>query len=167
MRSCVCNTKLGWVGLAFSKKGLRAATLPQTSANAAEEELRRRGAGEPIDATEAGDWPQLLRRYASGEPVSLSDEVDLEQGTPFQRRVWQTLLEIPRGETRSYRWVAEQIGRPEAARAVGQAVGANPLAIVVPCHRVVASDGGLGGYGGGLALKETLLRIEGARAGSE
>ena len=167
MRSCVCNTKLGWVGLAFSKKRLRSATLPQTSANAAEEELRRRSAGEPIDATEAGDWPQLLRRYASGEPVSFSDGLDLDQGTPFQRRVWQTLLEIPRGETRSYRWVAEQIGRPEAARAVGQAVGTNPLAIVVPCHRVVASDGGLGGYGGGLALKETLLRIEGARAGSE
>jgi O-6-methylguanine DNA methyltransferase len=167
MRSCVCNTKLGWVGLAFSKKGLRSATLPQTSANAAEEELRRRGAGEPIDATEAGDWPQLLRRYASGEPVSFSDGLDLDQGTPFQRRVWQTLLEIPRGETRSYRWVAEQIGRSEAARAVGQAVGANPLAIVVPCHRVVASDGGLGGYGGGLALKERLLRIEGARGGSE
>ena len=167
MKSCVCSTRLGWVGLAFSKKGLRAATLPQTSANAAEEELRRRGGGEPIDATEAGDWPQLLRRYASGEPVSFSDGLDLDQGTPFQRRVWQTLLEIPRGETRSYRWVAEQIGRPEAARAVGQAVGANPLAIVVPCHRVVASDGGLGGYGGGLALKERLLRIEGARGGSE
>jgi len=167
MRSCVCNTKLGWVGLAFSKKGLRGATLPQTSAHAAEEELRRRGASEAVDATEAGDWPQLLRRYASGEPVSFSDGLDLDQGTPFQRRVWQTLLEIPRGETRSYRWVAEQIGRPEAARAVGQAVGANPLAIVVPCHRVVASDGGLGGYGGGLALKETLLRIEGARGGFE
>jgi len=99
--------------------------------------------------------------------VSFSDGLDLDQGTPFQRRVWRTLLDIPRGETRSYSWVAEQIGRPDAARAVGQAVGANPLAIVVPCHRVVASDGGLGGYGGGLALKETLLQIEGARARSE
>ena len=162
MKSCVCSTRLGWIGLSFSKKGLRGATLPQTSAQAASEDLRRRGASEPIDAAEAGAWPQLLRRYAAGEAVSFSDEVDLEQGTPFQRRVWQTLLAIPRGETRSYGWVAERIGRPGAARAVGQAVGANPLAIVVPCHRVVASDGGLGGYGGGRELKETLLRMEGA-----
>jgi len=166
MRSCVCNTKLGWIGLAFGERGLRAATLPQTSAHAAEDELRRRGASEPIDAARAGDWPRLLGRYASGEPVSFSDGLDLEQGTPFQRRVWRTLLEIPRGETRSYGWVAERIGRPGAARAVGQAVGANPLAIVVPCHRVVGSDGGLGGYGGGLALKEALLRIEGVSAGA-
>ncbi len=165
MRSCVCNTKLGWIGLAFGERGLRAATLPQPSAQAAAEELRRRGTGGPADAAEAGDWPRLLGRYASGEPVSFSDGLDLEQGTPFQRRVWRTLMEIPRGETRSYGWVAERIGRRGAARAVGQAVGANPLAIVVPCHRVVGSDGGLGGYGGGRALKEKLLRLEGARGG--
>jgi methylated-DNA-[protein]-cysteine S-methyltransferase len=165
MRFCVCNTKLGWIGLAFSKKGLHGATMPQASARAAEEELRRRGADDPIDAAEAGDWPQFLHRYAAGEPVSFSDGLDLEQGTPFQRRVWRTLLEIPQGETRSYRWVAERMGQPGAARAVGQAVRANPLPIVVPCHRVVASDGGLGGYGGGPALKERLLRLEGASRG--
>ena len=161
MRSCVCNTKLGWIGLGFTEKGLCTATLPQTSAQAAEEELRRNGDSEPAAAAEVGDWPHQLRRYALRETMSFSGELDLDQGTVFQRQVWQTLLEIPRGETRSYKWVAEQIGRPRAARAVGQAVGANPIAIIVPCHRVVASDGSLGGFGGGLALKETLLRIEG------
>jgi methylated-DNA-[protein]-cysteine S-methyltransferase len=163
MKFYVCNTKLGWIGLAFSEKGLRAATLPQASAQAAEKELQRHGAGEPVEAADAGEWPHQLRRYALREAESFSGDLDLDQGTAFQRQVWQTLLEIPRGETRSYQWVAERIGRPRAARAVGQAVGANPLAIVVPCHRVVASDGSLGGFGGGLALKETLLRIEGAR----
>jgi O-6-methylguanine DNA methyltransferase len=165
MKSCVCNTKLGWIGLGFTEKGLCTATLPQTSAQAAEEELRRNGDSEPAAAAEVGDWPHQLRRYALRETMSFSGELDLDQGTVFQRQVWQTLLEIPRGETRSYKWVAEQIGRPRAARAVGQAVGANPIAIVVPCHRVVASDGSLGGFGGGLALKETLLRIEGADGG--
>jgi methylated-DNA-[protein]-cysteine S-methyltransferase len=161
MKFYICETKLGWIGLAFSEIGLRAATLPLPSAQAVEEELRRLGAREPADTAEAGDWPRQLGRYALREMVSFSGELDLSQGTPFQRQVWQALLEIPRGETRSYRWVAERIGRPGSARAVGQAVGANPLPIVVPCHRVVASNGGLGSYGGGLALKETLLRLEG------
>jgi methylated-DNA-[protein]-cysteine S-methyltransferase len=164
MKFCVCETKLGWIGLAFSERGLCAATLPLGSVEAAEEELRRRGAVDPAELADVGDWPQQLRRYALREAVSFAGELDLDQGTAFQRRVWRTLLEIPRGETRSYEWVAERIGKPGAARAVGQAVGANPLPIVVPCHRVVASDGGLGGYGGGLALKETLLRLEAAPA---
>ncbi len=71
-----------------------------------------------------------------------------------------TLSRIPRGETRSYTWVAEQVGRPRAVRAVGQAVGANPIPLVLPCHRVLRSDGSLGGFGGGLELKKALLRLE-------
>jgi O-6-methylguanine DNA methyltransferase len=82
-------------------------------------------------------------------------------GTPFQKAVWNALLEIPYGEVRSYQEVAAAIGRPEASRAVGAAIGANPLPIVVPCHRVMRSDGSLGGYGGGLPLKVALLRLEG------
>ena len=84
-------------------------------------------------------------------------------GTAFQQTVWRALAEIPYGETISYAELATWVGRPSAFRAVGQANGANPLAIVYPCHRVIASGGGLGGYGGGLDLKQKLLALEGAR----
>jgi len=82
-------------------------------------------------------------------------------GTDFQLEVWDALSAIPYGETISYGELARRVGRPRASRAVGQANGANPLAIVVPCHRVVASGGGIGGYGGGLPAKRTLLALEG------
>ena len=81
-------------------------------------------------------------------------------GTPFQQRVWQALLEIPYGETVSYSELARRIGRPSAVRAVGAANGRNPLAIVIPCHRVIGSDGRLVGYGGGLPAKSALLALE-------
>jgi methylated-DNA-[protein]-cysteine S-methyltransferase len=81
-------------------------------------------------------------------------------GTPFQQRVWRTLMDIPYGETVSYAEVARRIGQPAAVRAVGAANGRNPVAIVIPCHRVIGSDGRLVGYGGGLAAKEALLALE-------
>jgi methylated-DNA-[protein]-cysteine S-methyltransferase len=87
-------------------------------------------------------------------------------GTPFQRRVWQGLREIPYGETVSYGELARRIGRPSAVRAVGAANGQNPLAIVIPCHRVIGSDGRLVGYGGGLAAKSALLALERRIAGA-
>ena len=101
-----------------------------------------------------------LEAYAAGEPVRFTVPLDLPAGTAFQRAVWRTLRKIPRGETRSYAWVARQIGKPQAVRAVGSACGANPVVIVVPCHRVVASDGSLGGFGAGLPLKRRLLALE-------
>ena len=81
-------------------------------------------------------------------------------GTPFQRQVWEELRRIPYGETISYGELARRIGRPTASRAVGAANGRNPIAIVVPCHRVIGADGTLIGYGGGLRVKETLLSLE-------
>ena len=81
-------------------------------------------------------------------------------GTPFERQVWRALLQVPYGETRTYAWLARQIGRPRAARAVGQALGKNPLPLFFPCHRIVAVKG-RGGFSGGLAIKEFLLRLEG------
>ncbi len=83
------------------------------------------------------------------------------QGTPFQRAVWQALLRIPRGGTSSYGEIAAALGRPKASRAVGAAVGRNPIGILLPCHRVIGQDGSLTGYAGGLALKTALLRAEG------
>jgi methylated-DNA-[protein]-cysteine S-methyltransferase len=104
-----------------------------------------------------------LNAYFAGELVEFDLELDL-QGTEFQRRVWQALLTIPYGETRSYGEIAEQIGAPGAARAVGLANGHNPIAIVVPCHRVIGAGGSLTGYGGGLDRKRTLLGMEKKRA---
>lgn len=82
------------------------------------------------------------------------------EGTPFQRSVWRVLEEIPYGETISYIELARRVGKPKAARAVGSANGRNPLPIVIPCHRVIAADGTLGGFGGGLPTKRTLLDLE-------
>jgi AraC family transcriptional regulator of adaptative response/methylated-DNA-[protein]-cysteine methyltransferase len=85
------------------------------------------------------------------------------QGTAFQRRVWKELQRIPRGETRTYREVARRIGRPRAIRAVGHACATNPVSVVIPCHRVVRTDGSLGGYRWGLERKARLLKRERAR----
>ncbi len=82
------------------------------------------------------------------------------QGTPFQLRVWHALLEIPFGETRTYRDLAERLGSPSASRAVGAAIGRNPISIIVPCHRVLGTDGSLTGYAGGLDRKRALLALE-------
>lgn len=102
-----------------------------------------------------------FERFGNGERESFDLPLDYQLGTEFQQRVWQTLKLIPWGETISYGELASRIGQPNAARAVGSANGANPLAPVVPCHRVIQSGGSLGGYGGGLPLKSRLLAAEG------
>lgn len=103
-----------------------------------------------------------LRRYFAGEVDALDDvAVRFETGTSFQQEVWQALRTIPAGETISYAELARRVGRPTGFRAVGGANGANPVAVVVPCHRVINADGGLGGYSGGLDHKRWLLRHEG------
>jgi methylated-DNA-[protein]-cysteine S-methyltransferase len=109
-----------------------------------------------------------LRAYFDGDLEAL-DAIDAEPlwGTPFQRRVWAALRTIPRGETVSYAQLARRIRAPKAVRAVGAANGANPIPMVLPCHRVVASGGGLGGYGGGLPMKRWLLAHEGVTLPSE
>jgi methylated-DNA-[protein]-cysteine S-methyltransferase len=103
-----------------------------------------------------------LQRYLSGDLEALKAIPVRPGGTPFQKKVWNALLEIAPGQTASYRDIARRIRQPDATRAVGSANGRNPIAIVIPCHRVVASGGGLGGYSGGLNRKKWLLRHEGA-----
>lgn len=105
-----------------------------------------------------------LREYFAGERRVFSVPLDL-RGTPFQMEVWEALRRIPFGETRSYGAVAVELGNAKATRAVGAANGRNPVAIVVPCHRVVGSGGGLTGFAGGLEAKERLLRLEGRERG--
>jgi methylated-DNA-[protein]-cysteine S-methyltransferase len=107
-----------------------------------------------------GDLPARLARHLSGLPQEFPDRVDYRHATPFLVAVWEATRRIPPGQTRSYSWVARQVSRPSAARAVGQAMRRNPVPIVVPCHRVVAAGGGLGGFSGGLWLKRRLLEVE-------
>lgn len=106
-----------------------------------------------------GDAVEQLEAYFAGALTEFDLDLHLE-GTEFQRRVWAALRTIPYGETRTYGQIAEQIGAPGAARAIGLANGRNPVGIVVPCHRVIGSGGGLTGYGGGLDRKRTLLALE-------
>jgi O-6-methylguanine DNA methyltransferase len=116
-------------------------------------------------ATSSGTNPVLLeaerqlREYAAGRRFTFDLPLDLI-GTPFQFAVWRALAEIPYAETRSYRDIANAVGRPKGFQAIGQANTRNPLPIVVPCHRVINADGSLGGYGGGLDRKRTLLTLE-------
>ncbi|MCK4427958.1 MAG: methylated-DNA--[protein]-cysteine S-methyltransferase [candidate division Zixibacteria bacterium] len=102
-----------------------------------------------------------LRAYFSGREVQFKEKFDLKGGTNFQEKVWRAMQRIPFGQTRSYGWLAKQVGGKNKARAVGMACGSNPIPILIPCHRVIREDGELGGYGGGLGMKKKLLKIEG------
>jgi methylated-DNA-[protein]-cysteine S-methyltransferase len=102
-----------------------------------------------------------LRRYFAGESVVFDLPLDLDSGTAFQQAVWRALLQIPRGATTSYGALSARLGQPSAVRAVGGAVGRNPLSIIVPCHRVLGANGSLTGYAGGLERKVALLQLEG------
>jgi len=153
----------GFMAALADPRGLRRLILPQVSAAAARAALAAppgaRAAPSRFEALTAA-----LERYFKGEePVDLDLTLNIEAGTPFQRRVWKTLRDIPYGETWNYGRVAALVSRPGGARAVGQAVGRNPLPILVPCHRVVGASG-LGGFSGGLEMKRRLLALEaGAR----
>jgi methylated-DNA-[protein]-cysteine S-methyltransferase len=118
--------------------------------------------------TERNDHPVLvkaasqLKDYFQGKLSSFSLALEFD-GTDFQRKVWHALLTIPKGQTRSYRQIAEQIGHPKAVRAVGAANGRNPISIVTPCHRVIGANGALTGFAGGLEAKKFLLNLENNR----
>lgn len=101
-----------------------------------------------------------IERYLKGDSEKIRLKIDLQKGTPFQKKVWKTLQKIPFGKVRSYRWVAKNIGKPRALRAVGQACGANPLPLVIPCHRVISNNGEIGGFSAGLRWKQKLLKLE-------
>jgi methylated-DNA-[protein]-cysteine S-methyltransferase len=111
------------------------------------------------DGAAYADAVEQLEAYFAGERTEFDLDLRLE-GTPFQREVWSALREIPYGETWSYGQLADRIGKPGAARAVGLANGRNPIGIIVPCHRVIGADGSLTGYGGGLPRKQLLLQLE-------
>lgn len=157
----VTDTQMGWAGVALTPTGIRHATLFHRTRNAATGELAACGAREQFD-DRAEEIARLLRGYAAGEAADIETfPVDLPPCSEFQRQTWLALREIPRGQTRSYGWLAQRVGRPAAPRAIGALVGSNPIPLWLPCHRVLASDGSLHGFGGGLAMKQALLELEG------
>ena len=121
----------------------------------------------PLDDALLQAAAEQVRAYCAGRRHQFDLPLDLSHGTPFQQQVWHALLQIERGQTTSYGALARLIGRPRAVRAVGAAVGRNPLSVVVPCHRVVGADGSLTGYAGGLERKAWLLKLEGAICAEE
>lgn len=155
------DTSLGWMGIVGSPDGLKRVILPQKSKEAVLYQVMSYGCvTEEQSSAMFGDLPNRLRWYLEGKPVDFPDKLDLAEATHFQYDVWRLVRNIPYGETRSYGWVASRLGLPKAARSVGQALGRNPLPIIVPCHRVIKSDGRLGGFGGGVGIKELFLRLE-------
>ncbi|HEY6766044.1 MAG TPA: methylated-DNA--[protein]-cysteine S-methyltransferase [Candidatus Sulfotelmatobacter sp.] len=150
-------SEVGIVALEFGFKPARRGSL-RCELNQAEEEgkLNRR-----MDPDGLRPYVTEIEQYFAGHRRVFNFPLDL-RGTGFQLACWNTLLAIPYGETRTYADVARAIGKPNASRAVGMANNRNPIAIVVPCHRVIASDGTLCGYGGGLDVKRNLLQLEGA-----
>lgn len=156
----VFETAWGWMGLAWRGGRLCRVLLPRRRRRLSEE-ARSLGFG-----TTTGAKSRLARqlvRYFAGERVEMSAPLQFPPASPFRRRVWEVTAAVPYGAVLTYGEVAARAGRPKAARAVGQALARNPLPLVVPCHRVVAADGGLGGFSGegGVRVKRELLELEG------
>jgi O-6-methylguanine DNA methyltransferase len=152
---------IGEIALVWSERGLLMLSLPSRSLEELAADMVDRGIEAPPFADVPEPYRSVLLAYAEGadiDPVQLP--VDL-RGTPFQLKVWNALRMIPRGSVRSYAGIAADVGSPRGMRAVGMANGANPVAIVVPCHRVVETGLRLGGYSGGLPMKRRLLALEG------
>jgi len=179
----IFKTKWGWIGLAATDRGVAALVLPKSSRQAVERELRALngnvGAGliparlkregvnpSPTQQAQASaiylkEARSAITAYLEGKTRDLDLPLDLDGHPSFRKKVWEVLKTIPYGRVRSYGWVARKIGKPGAARAVGAACGANPVPLLIPCHRVVAGDGSLGGFSGGLSNKKRLLKLEG------
>jgi AraC family transcriptional regulator of adaptative response/methylated-DNA-[protein]-cysteine methyltransferase len=165
LRYTFADTTAGWLLVAMSGKGIAWAGFADSDDDSkalAALVARFPQAALELDGGDHASWVAAVVRHAEtpGKP-GRKPPLDL-RGTPFQHEVWDALLAIPPGKTRTYREVAEQVGHPTAFRAVAQACGANPVGIVVPCHRVIGSDGSLTGYAGGLQHKRELLKAEGS-----
>jgi methylated-DNA-[protein]-cysteine S-methyltransferase len=161
---CALSTPIGRVLVAASDAGLVRVSFGRT-ATAFAAELRETLGVTPVrSTTHTADVVHQLRAYFAGERRNFDVQVDLSRLSSFHRRVLLAASRIPAGQVVSYGDLARRIGQPRGYRAVGQALGHNPVPIVIPCHRIVAAGGRLGGYGGGIAIKKKLLRLEGALA---
>jgi methylated-DNA-[protein]-cysteine S-methyltransferase len=155
------KSRVGDIWLASSQKGLFWVNLGPLDVEAVESFYQDvPGIGFQKGGKLVEQAARELLLYLEGRLVRFSVRLDLRGSTPFARRVWRVVSKIPYGRVRSYAWVAEELGNPDAARAVGGALGRNPVPIFIPCHRVIGTHGGLRGFGGGLALKSWLLSLE-------
>jgi len=158
------RTPIGWCAVAAGGSGVRRIFLAEPRRDRLLASVREAFPGCRPDARPCREACMFLVRYfEEGAAAAVPRRLDPGPATAFQRAVWDAAVLIPFGQVRTYAWIAERIGRPGAARAVGSALGRNPLPIIVPCHRVVRGDGGLGGFSapGGTALKRRLLAYEG------
>ena len=154
------DTSLGKLWSAISVKGLVRLNISCIEANFLEELSRQIHSEPEYRPGKLDDLSFWLDKYFEGKRVLYNEPFDL-RGTSFQKRVWKEIFKIPYGKLTSYGLIAKDLGKPKASRAVGNAVGQNPISIVIPCHRVVWSNGGIGGFGGGLRMKRYLLNLEG------
>ena len=154
------RTSMGSLWIAWTNKGVCKLTLADdTPETAMVKDLRRADAEVVEDSTAAGKLARQIDDVLRGELPAAKVPLDLH-GTPFQQRVWKELLRVPRGKTISYSELARRAGKPKAVRAAASACARNPVALVVPCHRIIRRDGGLGGFGWGLDRKKRLLEME-------
>jgi methylated-DNA-[protein]-cysteine S-methyltransferase len=159
------DTAIGACGVAWSERGLTRVQLPESDRESTERRLRKDGATVAVPPPAIAAVIEELRRYFAGERTGFAAAaLDLSAAHPFDRRVYEWTRTIAWGETASYGEIARRIGDPGAARAVGQALGRNPIPIIVPCHRVLGSGHWIGGFSayGGTTTKERLLELEGA-----
>ena len=163
----IFETPFGWVGAVASGRGLRRTTLPQESPDECAALLDGYAEGAQQDPGRFSGLANLLSRYLEGAAVDfVGQPLDVTDAPAFQQAAWSACMTIPYGETRPYKWLAARAGRPNAPRAAGQSMARNRLPLIVPCHRVVASDGTLRGFGKGatqLDLKQRLLDLESGR----
>ncbi len=155
------NSPFGPVFVAKTVKGICFINLSKISESEFQSILRKKFRKKPIrDDKKLNGVINALLDYFSGNQVNFKAPLDLGTGTLFQRRVWDKISEIPYGELRTYKWIAGEIGSINAVRAVGNAVGRNPVPPIIPCHRVIRTDGNLGGFSSGISLKKWLLKLE-------
>lgn len=174
------KTTMGWCGALWGPGGLGRIILPESDLQSVRDKLGPGGVGVPLEpapsdrsedawrrqaAKGLAGLEQDLRDYFAGRAVTFTAPLDMSGVNRFDEEIYAVAKKIPYGEVHTYQWVAREAGRPGAARAVGGAMSRNPCPLVVPCHRVVRSDGGMGGFSapGGIALKRRLLELEGVR----
>jgi len=160
-RYSIFETSYGHMGVVASDSGLHMIVLPKKKPAEVKAELEIRYVELVRDENKFKNIINKFNNYFDGKQIKFTEIMDLSGSTPFELKVWDITMGIPKGEVRSYEWVARQLGNPAEARAVGQALGRNRLPIIIPCHRVIKKEGDLGGFSAGAQMKRILLKIEG------
>ena len=163
MKYRIVKTSWGWCGLAGEAGKVHVLVLPMPSRAQTEAAIRSGAGRAEEDPTAFTEVVSGMEEYFAGGRPHWGPDVAAPAGTEFQKKVWRAAMRIPYGQTRTYAWLAARIGSPRATRAVGGALGRNPIPLIVPCHRIIRNDGSLGGFSAeeGVALKRRLLQLEG------